>query len=164
MPYIVSANAITSGNIGSDIKHNHEEADSNIIWHCIHTSSTGTERDTAITVISSDTDVLCHLIRFHHQMFQKTHMKTTTHLIDICSIVNMLRPNKALALTSLHALSGCDTTGRFLKKGKLKWLDAFLKSDESMDIALQSLKLLIHCTPYQSLKNLFVDYIAMPAI
>ena len=68
-------------------------------------------------------------------------MKTTTHLIDICSIVNMLRPNKALALTSLHALlSGCDTTGRFLKKGKLKWLDAFLKSDESMDIALQSLE------------------------
>ena len=54
-------------------------------------------------------------------------MKTTTHLIDICSIVNMLRPNKALALTSLHALSGCDTTGRFLKKGKLKWLDAFFE-------------------------------------
>ena len=140
MPYIVSANAITSGNIGSDIKHNHEEADTNIIWHCIHTSSTGTERDTAITVISSDTDVLCLLIRFHHQMFQKTYMKTTNHLIHICSIVNMLRPNKALALTSLHALSGCDTTGRFLKKGKLKWLDAFLKSDESMDIALQSLE------------------------
>ena len=48
-------------------------------------------------------------------------MKTPLHCIDINSIVSSLG-SKAKALSPLHSLSGCDTTGKCITKGKAKWL------------------------------------------
>ena len=127
--YLISSNSNTFGNICQDIRHNHEEADTNIIQHCIIHSSKY-NANLASTVVTCNTDVFCLLVRFHHKMSQKTYMKTSTHVIDINSITKMLDLVKSLSLASVHALSGCDTTGRFLKKGKSKWFSLFMKIEK----------------------------------
>jgi len=67
-------------------------------------------------------------------------MKTAAHLIDIKGIVKMLGESKSKALTALHALSGCDTTGRFINIGKKSWIELFLHCDQSIDEALLTLE------------------------
>ena len=65
--------------------------------------------------------------------------KTASHLINIYPIVKILG-SKVYALTCLHKLLACDTTGRFLKKGKQRWLDMYLSFDNSIDLAFMSLE------------------------
>ena len=48
--------------------------------------------------------------------------------------------SKAQALMSLHALSGCDTTGRLLGKRKKSWMTAFIECTEKELEALLSLQ------------------------
>ena len=67
-------------------------------------------------------------------------MKNATHLIDIKGIVEMLGPSKAKSFTALHALSGFDTTGRFINIGKKTWIDLFLNLNQSIDEALLTLE------------------------
>lgn len=49
-------------------------------------------------------------------------------VIDIQESVQFIGHNKAKALIGLHGFTGCDTTGKFRKKGKLKWWQMFDKS------------------------------------
>lgn len=55
-------------------------------------------------------------IYFEHRM---------NRFISLRPIYNALDPLKASALPELHSLSGCDTTGSFVNKGKLTWWKAF---------------------------------------
>ena len=66
-------------------------------------------------------------------------MQTSLHCIDINSIVSSLG-SRAKALSSLHSLSGCDTTGKFITKGKAKWLAVLGVCDDDMVNALLSME------------------------
>ena len=121
--YLVSANHETYGNLPCiGIMNNHEEADTLMIWHCVHFSSTTMkEKSTSITVFSPDTDVACLLIAFKKRMSTDVYLHTGKHIISVDSVYQSFGQVKADALLSLHAISGCDTTGRFLGKGKTSW-------------------------------------------
>ena len=67
-------------------------------------------------------------------------MQIPLHCIDINSIVSSFG-SKAKALSPLHSLSGCDTTGKFIIKVKAKWLcDDDTDGDSDGDNALLSLE------------------------
>ena len=111
-----------------------------IIWHCIHaTNKLSANHDTAIIVWTPDSDVVPLLVRFHDKIVPRLYMQTSLHCIDINSIVSSLG-SKAKALSSLHSLSGCDTTGKFITKGKSKWLAVLGVCDDDMVNALLSLE------------------------
>ena len=98
------------GNIESPAKHTHEEADTLIIWHCLHASNESTDRNHKIIVYSSDTDVACLLVHFEDQFLAKVYMITQRKVyLDISSISASLSIS-AKALISIHSLPGCDTT------------------------------------------------------
>ena len=116
--YLVSVNSTTSGNIDAPLNDNHEEVDTCIIWYCIHaTNQLSGDHDTAIIVWTPDSDAVPLLVRFHDKIVPRLYMQTSLHCIDINSIVSSLG-SKAKALSSLHSLSGCDTTGKFITKVK----------------------------------------------
>ena len=118
--HLVSANHETHGNLPCiEIMNNHEEADTLMIWHCVHfNSTTMKEESSSITVFSPDTDVACLLIAFKKRMSTNVYLHTSKHIISVDSVYQSIGQVKADALLSLHAISGCDTTGRFLGKGK----------------------------------------------
>ena len=139
--HLVSANHETLGNIPyDDITNNHEEADTLMILHCISFSSSATTDPCSITVFCPDTDVACLLIAFKDQMIQNIYMDTGVRLIHIDSVFQSLGEKKAKALLSLHALSGCDTTGRFQGKGKKSWWKVFTKCTDEQLMAIKSIQ------------------------
>ena len=137
--YLVSANHVTEGNISCEPINNHEEADTLMVWHSIHASLDRNENDT-ITVYSPDTDVLCLLVAFKPSMIKHVYMKTDNHFIKIKSAYNNLGSLKSKALLSLHALSGCDTTGSFFGKGKLQWWNCFQEVNNDIVKAIESIQ------------------------
>ena len=135
LPHLISANSKTAGNIVSPNEHNHEEADTLIFWHCLHAAAAAAVSDLkkhVIVVYSSDTDVACGLVHFKDQIPTHLYMQTQLRYLDISSMAVSLS-SKAKALISIHALSGCDTTGCFgngrNRKGKKKWMHVFQDCD-----------------------------------
>ena len=59
--------------------------------------------------------------------------------IKLESIYHALGPNRISALIGLHALSGCDTTGRFFGKSKSAWWKIFIKESEAVHLSLTNL-------------------------
>ena len=94
--------------------------------------------DTAIIIWTPDSDVVPLLVHFDDKIVPRLYMQTL-HCIDINSIVSSLG-SKAKALSSLHSLSGCDTTGKFIIQGKAKWLAVLGVCDDDMVNALLSLE------------------------
>ena len=129
LPHLISANSKTAGNIVSPNEHNHEEADTLIFWYCLHAAAAAAaavsdHKEHVIVVYSSDTDVACGLVQIPTHLYMQTQLR----YLDISSMAVSLS-SKAKALISIHALSGCKTTGCFgsgrNRKGKKKWMQSF---------------------------------------
>ena len=139
--HLVSADQETHGNIpNDDMMHNHEEADTLMIAHCISFSYSSIHDSCSITVFSPDTDVACLLVAFKYNMVQNVYMDTGVCVISIDAVFQSLGDMKAKALLSLHALSGCDSTGRFQGKGKKTWWKIFNNCTDEQLLALKSLQ------------------------
>ena len=82
-----------------------------------------------IIILSPDTDVALLAISFYHQirkqLWFRTGVKDKTRFIPIHSIA---LPCKLLL--PIHALSGCDSTSSFAKKGKTKMWNIVKKNLE----------------------------------
>ena len=105
---------------------NHDEADTLLIRHGIDFSKK-TDSNASIRIISPDTDVLILGIYFADSLCKVTKMKTFSNEFDIQQIAEGLGKDRSKTLLLLHAISGCDTVGRFACKGKLTWFKGFLK-------------------------------------
>ena len=112
---------------------NHDEADTLLIWHGIDFSKK-TDSNASIRIISPDTDVLILGIYFADSLCKVTKTKTFSNEFDIQQIAEGLGKDRSKALLSLHAISGCDTVGRFACKGKLTWFKGFLKLQNDLVI------------------------------
>ena len=55
-----------------------------------------------------------------------------TSIINIDSVAEYLGEEKSSALIGLHSVSGCDTTGKVYRKGKQRWVKAFLASSKDV--------------------------------
>ena len=140
--YAVSADGFTVGNIEGHTQNNHEEADTLVVLHAIEASSTplAGDQEHHVTIISPDTDVFVLLCSHHKTLAPKTFMQVNDErIIDIQKTVEGIGCLKADALIGLHAFSGCDTTGKFNKKGKLKWWKNFNASSTPIINAFVSL-------------------------
>ena len=72
-----------------------------------------------IDVFSPDTDVMVLLIGHYYRIKCKVNMISSPRSsIDINSIAEKLGEKKSSALIGLHAVTGCDTTGKVHRKGK----------------------------------------------
>ena len=105
-------------------KCNHEEANTWIVVHILHARKQGSK---SVLVRTVDTDVIVILVgQFHY--FTRTQpwvdvwvafgMGRNYRYYGINSISANLGPEKSVALSVFHAISGCDTTSAFWGKGK----------------------------------------------
>ena len=145
--YAVSFHNITKGNISCDIVNNHEEADTLIVWHAINASQLSKKE---IFVKANDTDVLCILVSFSERL-NKTSIQLKNRIIDVHPIFNALGKLKSRALLAFHALTGCDTTGKFLGIGKGTWFKTFLKADDNM---VEAIRIIAHEKPLKYIDHL----------
>ena len=99
-----------------------EEADTRIILHCKHVAA-NSPNNSAILIRSLDTDVFILLLRFARQISQTVLFDTGTgdkrRLLSIHAAARDLGVDVNLALTALHAFTGCDNTNAFVRKGKM---------------------------------------------
>ena len=78
-----------------------------------------------IDIICSDTDVLLLLLNFALQLPCNTIFCSLSYSITIGILYKALDRKVYEGLLSLHALTGCDRTGRFSGKGKCTWFHKF---------------------------------------
>ena len=97
---------------------NHEEADTRLILHAILTQT-----DTVI--VCEDTDVLILMVWAYAKfnITKEWYMKyESTSYARIKDIVDYLGEEISQYLPHIHAITGCDTTSAFYRKGKVKVL------------------------------------------
>ena len=122
-----------------DYQANHEEADTLVIFHATKTSGN-------VLVRSSDTDVLVLLVSLAEKKSDSYFMMdygsgNTCRFIDASGIAKILEsnhPGLCEALIRFHALTGCDFTSAFYRKGKALPFSK-LKKDPGAIAALRSL-------------------------
>lgn len=100
-----------------------EEVDTKIIFHSIYTSKKHSSKDSlSLNVFSPDTDVLVLLIKYYNVIISDTFFITGSGIRKRKLNINILSGNlnklQREALPAFHAISGCDSTGGFSKKGK----------------------------------------------
>jgi hypothetical protein len=101
----------------------HEEADTKMIFHIFSLDS-----PKSVVIKANDTDVLLimlanyHKLEFLHKVWIETGFisKNTYRFIDVSLLSNHLGIQLCSALTGFHALTGCDYTTAFFRKGKIK--------------------------------------------
>ena len=115
MPYSVAYNGyVFSSDQRNEETNNHEEADTLMIRECVKTKIRSAD---IIDVFSPDTDVLVLLVGHSSKIELRLNMVLSpTNTIKYVAAI--LIENKCNALIGLHAVTGCDTTGKMFKKSK----------------------------------------------
>lgn len=137
----VNRNGVLSNDLQNRlyIQSNHEEADTLMILFANQIHMSGK----VVHIYSSDTDVLVLALSNLPHIGFETKMIMGTGInrkyIKLESIYHALGPNRISALIGLHALSGCDTTGRFFGKSKSAWWKIFIKESEAVHLSLTNL-------------------------
>lgn len=110
------------------LRSNHEEADTRVILHCVHSASEH------IVVAARDTDIAILLLaHFHEMQCEKLWLKAGTSkapmYIPIHEVVVTLGLEQPVLETILafHAITGCDTVSYLLGHSKKTSWDAFLQ-------------------------------------
>ena len=151
-----------------DLRCNHEEADTRLILHARHACENG---ERAIVIRSPDTDVAI-LAVFHFpqlqlaargecvQVFFRTGTKHRLRYIDIDALST--RPDRTVsgALSGLHALTGCDSTSAFKRRGKKSALD-LLKSRHGQDFCIGLADLGKHFSVSETLHKLCEKFVCL---
>ncbi len=118
--------------------NNHDEADGQMIRQGILGKSRW-PTNTELTIHSTDTDVVVIAVSMYPSLVSNTRILTASGILHIKPLWQVLGPEKANALIGLHALSGCDTTGRFNYIGKPTWFHHFCKAPPYIIEALSKL-------------------------
>ena len=116
--------------------NNHEEADTLLIHHAV-LASRRHPHDAELVVFFPDTDVIVLVIAYYDLLLRNTSLSMASGVIEVQQIWRALGPERAKALSALHAFSGADNTGRFSRIGKATWLHVYLKVDGEVVKALQ---------------------------
>ena len=131
--YVVAGNHMTysllNGHTNQE-ENDHEEADTLMI-RCLklgidamHTS--------IVSVYSADTDVFFLLLSHSEKLnCSSLFIHLVKGWVDIKILWSILGNDTSKALLSLHALTGCDTTGKFEGKSKQFWFKRFLMIDQN---------------------------------
>jgi hypothetical protein len=143
--YVVSYDTLTESNCQELIDgmaiHDHEEADTLIILHCLNIARNNPFSE--CTVYSPDTDVFLLLIHHYEMLTQALMFRTgrgkDIRDIDIGSCHESLKPSQIKALLGFHTLTGCDQIGKFNGKTKTFWWKQFVDCNNDVLEALADL-------------------------
>ena len=126
--------SVIKGSSSSSATCGHEEADTKIIY-CL----SRLPRDKDVMVLSPDTDVLVLLLRHLPKLPPRSRVRLGKVVFNISAIREKLG-QRADALTSFHALTGCDTVESFFRRGKKQAWSAFMKANDATIAALMALQ------------------------
>ena len=130
--------SVTRTNVGTCVEEvaslqmNHDEADTMIIATAAHFTQQARPSD-VLHVWSPDTDVLLLLIYHKTALVTNTFMFWQDKIFNITGLYSYLGPAKSACILGWHAMTGCDTTGRFAGRGKKSWWNIFLTLHDSDD-------------------------------
>ena len=138
--YFIAGNGITkSSEYMAEMQNNHAEGETSII----HGLSSMYVRQKHVTVYGNDSDLFA-LLLMHYKSIDcnELYMKSHSGYTSITAVYNFLGHDVATAVLSLHALTGCDTIGKFSGKSKEFWTGKFLseRSNVSLIQALNHLQ------------------------
>ena len=108
----------------SELRCNHEEADTRMLLHAAHAARNGYS---SVYLRSPDTDVAVIAVSLASQfpnatqLIFRTGTKQRSRFIDLTAVAAMYR-STAASLIGLHAFTGCDSCSAFSGKGKKKGL------------------------------------------
>ncbi len=119
-----------------ELRSEHEEADTRLIFHANFVAEVQQEADTVVVIRSNDTDVFILLL--YHARFINAHVwmdvgvnaKNNRRMVDISRLATQLTRPLCDALPSFHALTGCDYTASFMRKAKWKPFKIMRASDK----------------------------------
>ena len=104
----------------ADLATSQEEADTRLLLHCKHAD----EVFEKLIITSPDTDVaiiaLGVIHKFKSTLGLSTGSSTNKRIIDLSAIYSHFGDLFCKALPYLHAVTGCDSTSAFFRKGKKK--------------------------------------------
>ena len=143
--YVDVCDTICKSNVAVDPwleSHDHEEADMLIVLYGVDVARKNPFQD--LVVVSPDTDlVLLLLIAFYKSLCANTVFKTgkgnSIRYLDVGTMYEALGEERALALLSFHAFTGCDVTCKFYGKSKLTCWKVFMKSSSDILEAFKEL-------------------------
>ena len=97
-----------------DLGANHEEADTRIVLHCIHSQSD------FVLIAARDTDIIVILCAHQHRFSNKSVYVTmgNKQYLNIGTLATKLGPQICDSLLLFHSLTGCDTVSFFYGIGK----------------------------------------------
>ena len=106
-----------------ELHSSHEEADSRMFFHLDHISGPSN-----VVIRTDDTDCLVIALGCTHLFDQKVNIwlevgvqsKNNLRYININKIYNQLWETLCIALPAYHALTGCDYSASFCRKGKVQ--------------------------------------------
>lgn len=123
--HVTKGNAVVSLGTSNPMQYcNHEEADTRIVIHVMHSLNFGAQ---TVQVRTIDTDVIVILVGVFHDILAKYPiadiwvafgMGKKYRMYHINSICEHLGEERSRALPIFHAFTGCDTTSAFRGKGK----------------------------------------------
>ena len=111
------------------MKANHEEADTHIVLHCIHTEAN------TIVVSSRDTDVLLPLLTYFklinctYLWMEEGTLKNPKY-IPVHDIYRKLASNQVDSMLAFHAITGCDTVSHLAAHSKTTEWKIFQSSSD----------------------------------
>ena len=122
--YFIAGNGITLSSTECEKTNNHSEGETAIILGLSTMVLTGKR----VLVYGSDVDLFTLLLA-HYENIECTElfMKNISGYICISAIRNFLGTSASSALLVLHAITGCDITGKFNGKSKEMWTKQFLQ-------------------------------------
>lgn len=124
-----------------NLKANHEEADTRLIFHISQQTNFHT-----IVVKADDTDILILLLYFNFNdssfetkeiYMEKGHNTSATNqkrFVPVHAIGKALGKFLCDSLLAFHAITGCDTTNSFFKIGKKSAWDIFIKNSKTFQL------------------------------
>ena len=122
-----------------NIESTQEEVDTLIILFAAEIHRTGK----TVHIYSSDTDILVLALSNLEHIGLETTMIMGTGVnrkwVPLQPIYHALGHSRVTALNGLHALSGCDTTGRLFGKSKSSWWKTFINVPEQVLTSLSNL-------------------------
>ena len=118
----------------ADLECCHEDAATRLLLHAAHAAMMG---HASVVIRSPDTDatiLACSLCSgIPARIFFRTGTKTRSRFIDIRAVRNSVSENVCDALLGLHALTGCDTTSAFKRRGKKTGLQLLQSNSQLCD-------------------------------
>ena len=130
--------SVTRTNVGTCVEEvaglqmNHDEADTMIITTGAHFTQE-VRPSNVLHTWSPDTNVLLLLICHKTTLVTNTFMFWQDKTFDITGLYSYLGPAKSACILGWHAMTGCDTTGKFAGRGKKNWWNIFLTLYDSDD-------------------------------